>query len=306
MKITVVTTGYRFTDVDSLACAIAYQELLELEGKKSIVFLPGVLNNSITSKIDSWDFKYQKSLKPGVYEFVMVDISESDYFANEVVLDDITEVYDHHFGFEDYWKNRAGVKSKIEKVGACATLIWEEYKERGKDRNISTVCANLLLTAIVSNSLNFKSSVTTERDKKAYEELLAYSNLPNNWIEIYFEDQERGLYQDIKEALVNDTKVRDFEHIGFKLVIAQLELWNSSEFVMNYKKDIRLALETFSSDHWFLTSPSISEGRNYFYTESNKVKDLLEKSLEVKFRGDIGTNDKLILRKEILKILMQL
>ena len=50
----VVTAGQTFNDIDVLACAIAYSELLLLEGKKSEVVLPGPLNNSVTNIIRSW------------------------------------------------------------------------------------------------------------------------------------------------------------------------------------------------------------------------------------------------------------
>ncbi len=44
----VITTGQAFADIDAVACAIAYAELLTLEGKSSEVVLPGTLNNSVT------------------------------------------------------------------------------------------------------------------------------------------------------------------------------------------------------------------------------------------------------------------
>ena len=72
---------------------------------------------------------------------------------------------------------------------------------------------------------------------------------------------------------------------------------------MNFKEDIKKALDSFKSPLWFLTSPSISEGINYIYTENERVKNLLRDKLEVKFTGNAGTTNKLILRKEIKKII---
>jgi inorganic pyrophosphatase/exopolyphosphatase len=45
---------------------------------------------------------------------------------------------------------------------------------------------DLLMTAILSNTLNFKAQITKERDIIAYEELRKLSTLPSNWKEIYF------------------------------------------------------------------------------------------------------------------------
>jgi inorganic pyrophosphatase/exopolyphosphatase len=43
-----------------------------------------------------------------------------------------------------------------------------------------------MMTAILSNTLNFKAQITKERDIIAYEELREISTLPANWKEIYF------------------------------------------------------------------------------------------------------------------------
>jgi nanoRNase/pAp phosphatase (c-di-AMP/oligoRNAs hydrolase) len=59
MKNYVVTSGEAFTDIDAFACAIAYGELLKLEGSNVEVVLPGPLNHSITPTIRSWNFEFK-------------------------------------------------------------------------------------------------------------------------------------------------------------------------------------------------------------------------------------------------------
>ena len=51
MKKIVITAGETFADIDVLACAIAYSQLLTLEGKANEVVLPGPLNSSNTPTI---------------------------------------------------------------------------------------------------------------------------------------------------------------------------------------------------------------------------------------------------------------
>jgi hypothetical protein len=86
-----------------------------------------------------------------------------------------------------------------------------------------------------------------------------------------------------------------------QIVIGQIELWNSREFVDKNKKEIEEALLTFSNPAWFMTSPSISEGKNYLYTKSDRIKKVLKKKIGAEFDGDVGTTRKLWLRKEILR-----
>jgi len=178
MKTTVITAGETFTDIDVFACVCAYAELLNLEGKKTEIVLPGVLNSSITPTLQSWKIPYVTAPTETDYDVVIVDVSELAYVAKFVKPEQVVEVYDHRFGFQDFWKEKIGDNAHIEYVGACATLIWEEYKKRGYAEKISKVSANLLTIAILSNTLNFGASVTDQRDVVAFEDLKKYIDLP--------------------------------------------------------------------------------------------------------------------------------
>lgn len=312
-----VTSGQRFTDIDGLACAIAYAEIPD---ERPEVVLPGPLNQSVTQKIRQWGLNFKTSLEENDHNFVIVDVSETSQFAHFVNIDKIVELYDHHFGFEKFWQEKLGEKAKIEAVGACATLIWEEFNKRSSPPQptpdlprheagsqpttnphpkISTLSANLLYTAIFANTLNFKASITTERDKKASSQLKEFSNLPKDWISKYYLDLESEIHKNAEEAIKNDTKIQIIK--GAKCAIAQVELWNSRDFLRIHKDEIRATLKDFGTELWFFTSPCISEARNYIYTEDKTIRDLLSGVMDIQFEGDIGITSKLWLRKEILK-----
>lgn len=294
MKKIIVSSGQPFTDIDALACALAYTQLLILKGKKSECILPGPLNKSVTEKIKKWDLKFSKISQDTDSNYVLVDISETKYFANFVKEGDVIELYDHRKGFEDYWKNKLGKNSHIEMVGSCATLIWEEFVKSGHAKEVTKINADLLYTAIASNTLNFQAFVTTDRDKKAFNELKEFINLPNNWVKKYFTDQDKEVDVDIKGAIINDTK-------NMLPIIGQLELWDSKKIIFKHLIEIEEALKSFGSEEWFFTSPSISEGKNYIFTKSQKIKNQLSKIIGVKFDGDIGITKRLWLRKEIFQ-----
>ncbi len=306
MKTIIVTAGETFADIDVLACAIAYSELLKLEGKPNEVVLPGPLNSSNTPTIRRWDLRYVTKPTNINSPVVLVDISEFVHVAKFVKLENIIEVYDHRFGFGDFWKEKLGEKAHIELVGSCATLIWEEYKKRGYERKISALSANLLTISILSNTLNFGSSVTTQRDEDAFYELKNYTDLPKGWQQQYFLEVEAGIYSNIAKAMANDTKILDLPVVGFPIVMAQLELYNASRIFDERGRDIKNALEKLGHNNWFLSIPSISEKKNYIYTQNQKIKDLLVKIIAVTFEGDVGITDKLWLRKEIRKKLLEL
>jgi inorganic pyrophosphatase/exopolyphosphatase len=296
----VVTTGTRFTDIDGLACVVAYREI---PPEPPLAVIPGELNQSVTTKIRSWPLNYVTALREaGEYDFVVVDVSEASQLGGFVNKDRIIEVYDHHFGFEKYWQEKLGEKAKIEAVGACATLIWEEFKKRCPDKKLSPLAANLLYAAIVSNTLNFQASVTTERDKQAFEELKAFIDLPPDWVARYYQDQEVDIYTNPEQAIAKDTKIQIIK--GMRCAVGQLELWNSQAFIEEHLRQIEVVMKAFEPEIWFFSSPSISEGRNYIFTKSETVKNLLRQVLAIDFFGtDIGVTKKLWLRKEILKLI---
>ena len=289
----VVTSGQQFTDIDALSCVIAYADLLNLNGFKAQAVLPGTLNNSITKTIKEWGLNFNNKPDLTNPEFVLMDISNKKEFANFVSEKNISELFDHRYGYENYWKDKLGNNSHIEMVGACATLIWEEFVNYGKEKQINPISANLLYTAIASNTLNFKSTVTTKRDEEAFNNLEKYINLPQYWIKTYFSEQDSEKLNDIYGSIINDTKVMDGPVIG------QLEMWNSKPLFDEHISEIKLAMESFGRKEWFLTSPSISEGRNYLFAKSKNIKELLTDKISAKFAGDIGFTEKLLLRKEI-------
>ncbi len=306
MPTTIITAGETFADIDAFACAVAYSELLKLEGKSNEVVLPGVLNSSITPTILSWNIKYQTQPSSADSPVVLVDISELVHVAKFVKPENIVEVYDHRFGFQDFWNEKLGDNSHVEYVGACATLIWDQYKKRGFENKISHESANLLTIAILSNTLDFGSAVTTERDVKAYDELKKYINLPTDWAKQYFSEVEKDIFHNVGNAIANDTKTLHIEKVPFPVVMGQLELWDASSFIKGHKDELKAALQKFGHPDWFVSIPSISEKRNYMYTESEKIKELLKKIIKIDFDGDVGVTDKLWLRKEIRKKLLEM
>lgn len=306
MKPIIVTSGQAFTDIDALACAVAYAELLTLEGKKAEVVLPGPLNHSVTDTIKKWDFKIITEPSDKDFVSVLVDTSHLSNFALFVNEDSIIEIYDHHYGSEEYWNEKLKENSHIEMIGACATLIWEEFKKRGFSEKITVVSANLLYTAILSNTLNFGAQITNQRDITAYEELSKRIDLPRNWMEIYFADQEKAVYQNVHQSIIGDTKVVTTPAFSFSIVIGQLELWDAKKFFVDNINEAKKTLQEFNESHWILSLSSLSEKKNYFFTEDKETQKIFSEIIEVVWKGNIGTTEKLWLRKEIRKRLQLL
>lgn len=297
----VVTSGITFTDIDTLACAVAYAEILNKSNRPALAYLPGPLNQSIVSTIKTWNLNFSDHFDINDHPLIVVDVSEPDYLKNSLKISNVIEIYDHHFGFEKYWYDILGENSHIEAVGACATLIWEQAVKN--KINLSTDSSNLLYTAVFSNTLNFNSSVSHDRDKQAFSEISKKTRLPQDWIGSYYLQLESESLSDPALAVTNDIKVVKTSRFSEPLFIGQLELWHSKIFIEANSKIIKSALLRKGSPYWFFTSPSISEGMNYIYCENSEIKKFLSNALGAKFIDNIGVTSKLFLRKEILKML---
>ncbi len=304
MKTVVVTAGAKGADIDVLACVVAYAELLALEGVCSIPVIPGQYTMSITPSVIAWGASYETTYsREGTESFVLVDISDYEHVPDFVDLEKVCEVYDHRYGHEKYWEEKIPTGFHIEMVGACGTLIWEEYKKRGKENLISRTSARLLLASVVSNTLNFRSTLTTERDRRAYKELVSLAELSDTWISEYFTEQENILFQDFEKYVKADTKV--FTVGQGEFAMGQIELWNADRVLTSKKDELASVMAKYDDIPWAVNIINISGGGNYVYSRSELGKRAIERALGVAFEGDVAKTTELIMRKQITKLLRE-
>ncbi|MFN9001714.1 MAG: DHH family phosphoesterase [Holosporales bacterium] len=305
----IITSGWKYSDIDVLASGIALKELFEHEKEEVYLCLPGPFNASIVPEMKGW-VGDQLSAHPPEHamnsQVILVDISDPHHVAPFVVVDNVVEVFDHHHGYENFWQQRIGAKAKIVPIGACATLIWEEYKVRSLSGSISDVSANFLYAAIVSNTLNFKAQITHERDETAAFELKSYTTLPSDWVQHYYSHIERNMLVDLKSAIEKDTKSIQIDRLKFKF--SQLELFNVSSLFNPAQKQCNLAAmmdELFLEEPWLLSLISIEEGCNYIFTNSREISEALGRVIKINSFDYYLKSEKLWLRKEILAQLMK-
>jgi inorganic pyrophosphatase/exopolyphosphatase len=303
MPRTIVTAGEKYADIDVLACAVAYAELLRLEGKDAVAVVSKDFQASITPSVLAWGGVYETTYEAREGDdFILVDVSEPGFVASFVDHARVREVYDHRlFGYEEHWRTVANAGLHIEAVGSCATLIWEQVVARGFADVLSQPSTRLLFAAIVSNSLDLHALVTNDRDRRAYADLQMRSELPTTWVAAYFAEQEQEVMQDVEKLLSNDTKVLSVN--AGTIAIGQLELWDANVFVAQHAQEMEQAMRLAGSETWFVTIASISEGKNYLFTTDAKTKTLVEHTLSVHFDGDIACTEMLMMRKEIIPLL---
>ena len=293
-----VTSGSKYIDIDAYAGIIAYSNLLRLKGIQSKAVSTAKLNESITSSLLELNTKLDKYEEKEDNEFIIIDVSNKDYFDDIVQENRIVEVIDHHTGFEEYWKNKLGEKSKIEFIGSVATLIVEDYEKENLLEKMSEDIAILLMSAILDNTLNFQAKVTNERDRIAYKKLQKIANVEDNYAEKYFLECQQNIERDLRMAIENDTKVEKICDL-LPTVFGQLTLWNK-EFILANKKIVYETLNNINKE-WMMNLISLEDAKSYIISEDIKVKAGLERLFNKPFEKDILELENVWLRKEIIK-----
>lgn len=119
----VVTSGKRYIDIDAYAGCIAYAKLLNLKGKEAKAVSKAQINESITPSILEFNTKLDKYEPNKNDEFIIIDVSNKEFFDEIVDENKIIEIIDHHTGYEEYWNKKLKENSKIEFIGSVATII---------------------------------------------------------------------------------------------------------------------------------------------------------------------------------------
>lgn len=298
----IVTAGPVYLDIDAYAGCVAYAELLNRTGHKALAYSSAQMNESVTKTIRSWNAPMKRVYVPGDDDtFILVDVSNPHYVDKAVDIERVEEVIDHHLEYTSYWQDKLGPKADIEFVGAACTQVFEKWVRSDTVSQMSQISARLLLSGILDNTLNFKARVTTDRDKKAYEELLKIADLPDDWPAQYFRECESSILANTEKALLNDSKVMQFPNSELNdLFVGQLVIWDARRTIREKQSVIKKTLD-LQSDNWFINIVSIDDGKSSFLASSDSIKQWLEKTLDVKFAQDIAIASRLWLRKEIMQ-----
>ena len=294
----IVTSGSNYIDIDAYAGIIAYANLLNLKGIPAKAVSTAKLNESITPSLLNLNTVLDEYEKSDSDNFIILDVSNKDYFDNIVNESKIIEIIDHHTGFEEYWKEILKEKSRIEFIGAVATIIVEDYEKENLLDNMSKDIALLLMSAILDNTLNFKAKVTDQRDINAYKKLSRIVGNIGNFEEKYFLECQKSIEANLEKSIENDTKNEKTCDI-LPDTFSQLTLWNK-DFILNNKENVYKILDKMSPE-WMLNIISLEEGKSYIIANNELVKRNIEKLFEKTFKTDIMELDSVWLRKEIIK-----
>ncbi|WP_027084708.1 manganese-dependent inorganic pyrophosphatase [Cohnella panacarvi] len=166
----VLIFGHKNPDTDTICSAIAYADLKTKLGANVEAVRLGNVSGETQFALDTFGFKAPRLVETvanETKEVILVDHNERQQSASDIDQVRVIEVIDHHriANFE----TSGPLYFRAEPVGCTATILKKLYQENGIE--IPKPIAGLMLSAIISDSLLFKSPTCTPEDVAAAREL---------------------------------------------------------------------------------------------------------------------------------------
>ena len=210
--------GHKSPDTDTIMSAMVMANLEKELGNNAKAVRLGNINKETQYVLD-----YLKIEAPELAEniadgqdVILVDHNEATQSADNIANLNIQKVVDHH---ALNFSVSTPIYYRAEPVGCTATVLYKMYKEN--DVEISKDIATMMLSAIISDTLLFKSPTCTAEDKAVAEKLAKIAGLDCG---IYGTDLLKAgtdLSEYTPEQIINiDSKL--FEKDGKKFKIAQI------------------------------------------------------------------------------------
>lgn len=177
----VFVVGHKSPDTDAIGSAISYSYLKRQLGMDAVAKRCGEVNKETAYALDYFKIPAPELITNVAREngegekqkMILVDHNESKQAVDGIGDADVLEVVDHH-RLGDF-ETEAPIFILIRPVGCANTVIYGLYKLHGIE--IPKDIAGVMLSAIISDTVLFRSPTTTEEDKTAVKELAAIAGV---------------------------------------------------------------------------------------------------------------------------------
>ena len=292
----ILVFGHKNPDTDTICSAIAYAELKNKLGKDVKAVRLGEVNEET-----KYALNYFKVEKPELMEnvagkeIILVDHNERTQTADGFEEAKVLELIDHHrisnFNVDE------PLYARVEPVGCTATIILKLFKENGLAPSKET--AGLMLSAIISDTLLFKSPTCTQCDAKAGKELaeIAGVDLKEYGLEMLKAGTALG---DKSEAELLNMDMKIFEIDGEKIGVAQVNTVNEAE-VLERKEKLLAEIDNIIAKEglkFFMLAITNILTNNSTALVSGNGNDVIEKAFGEKVDSNLVTLKGVVSRKK--------
>lgn len=235
----VLIFGHKNPDTDTICSAIAYADLKSKLGWNVEAVALGTPNGETKFALDRFGFEAPRvveAVTAEVKSVILVDHNERQQSVSDIGQVTVAEVIDHHriANFE----TSGPLYYRAEPVGCTATILNKLYKENGIA--VPANIAGLMLSAIISDSLLFKSPTCTEQDVAAARELADIAGVNAEEYGLDMLKAGADLSDKTIEQLIS-LDAKEFEMGGSKVEIAQVNAVDVND-VLSRQAELEAAL----------------------------------------------------------------
>ncbi|MFS0781633.1 manganese-dependent inorganic pyrophosphatase [Bacillus sp. 1P06AnD] len=231
--------GHKNPDTDTICSSIVYADLKKQLGMDAEAVRLGEVNAETQYALDHFKVAAPKLIEKAsdeVKSVILVDHNERQQSVEDIDQVSVKEVIDHHrianFETSDPLYYRA------EPVGCTATILLKIFKEKGV--KVSQQNAGLMLSAIISDSLLFKSPTCTEEDIAAAKELEAIAGVDSAQYGLEMLKAGADLSDKTCQQLIS-IDAKEFPMGNYKVEVAQVNAIDVNE-VMSRQGELEQAI----------------------------------------------------------------
>ncbi|WP_028578961.1 manganese-dependent inorganic pyrophosphatase [Desulfogranum japonicum] len=236
--------GHKSPDTDSVTAAIAYAELMKAKGEDFIPVMQGEANPETVTVLERFGVAAPEIMTDAAGKQVaLVDHSDLSQAPDNLSEGEVVAVVDHH-KIGDVTTNSPIFFCNMP-VGCTGTVLKILYDLEGIA--VDPKVAGLMLAAILSDTVNFKSPTCTDADKKAVAELAPIAGVTDT--DALFMDmlKAKSAVAGVPAMDLLNRDYKDFDMKGKKVGVGQLELATLDQ-VADMRGDLMKAMEEMKAD----------------------------------------------------------
>ena len=294
----ILVFGHKNPDTDTITSSLVLSNLENKLGKNTVACRLGEINKETEYVLNYLGIEAPKLIDPaGVADGT--DVMLVDHASNKESIDNldnvnILKIVDHH---KVALNTSYPLYYRAEPVGCTETIMYKLYKENGVE--IDKTIATLMLSAIISDTLLFKSPTCTEEDEKIARQLAKIA-------EIDIEDYGMKMLKagtDLSSFSIDEILKLDAKEIDLKDVKSVINQVNTAsiEDVMTMKADleagINKVIDEKGLDLFVLLITDIVNSNSQVIALGNRA-DLVEKSYGVKLEDNTALLKGVVSRKK--------
>ncbi|ALZ87815.1 inorganic pyrophosphatase [Aerococcus urinaeequi] len=242
----ILVFGHQNPDTDAITSAISYAYLLNQQGLEAEAVALGQVNEETAYALNEFGQEAPRvieSIGTQTDTVALVDHNESQQSVADLAEVEVHSVVDHH-KIGDF-TSAAPLTFIAKPYGCSQTIIFELFQEKGIE--IPKEIAGLMLSAIISDTLLFKSPTTTEKDQEVG---LALAEIAGVDVEAYgLALLKSGTNVDAKSASeIADGDAKSFEMDGKPVRIGQINVVDVDD-VLKRKDEVIAAMKDLVAEN---------------------------------------------------------